>query len=61
MEQKCPVCEGRTTVEAGFYGDGSLPDRWNTGTARAPARQTCRRCNGCGTITVAPWWAKRRK
>lgn len=39
---KCPVCEGRQTVPAGFY------DGLATGTAPEP----CRTCNGKGAVAV---------
>lgn len=39
---KCPVCEGRTTVPAGFYSLG--PSTTNA------AAETCRACDGRGIV-----------
>lgn len=41
---KCPVCEGRGLVPAGFYYQNSLPTAVNT------CPETCRSCNGKGVI-----------
>jgi hypothetical protein len=38
---KCPVCEGKGKVRAGFYPDESLT---------AAGWVTCRTCNGCGIL-----------
>lgn len=37
---RCPVCEGRGTVPAGFY------------TAGATDAETCRTCGGSGMVVV---------
>jgi len=42
LQQRCPVCEGRGFVPAGFYGI-------QEGTG-SPA---CRRCDGLGTVSAA--------
>lgn len=49
MEQVCPVCQGRGTVDPGFY----LASPGQVITLANPAREDCRRCNGRGTITTA--------
>ena len=41
---KCPVCEGRGLVPAGFYYQNSLPTAVNT------CPETCRSCYGKGVI-----------
>jgi len=40
--QKCPVCEGRKTVPAGFYS--------GTEKEGSTERETCQTCFGTGTI-----------
>ena len=39
---KCPVCEGRGEVQAGFYG--------GFGALTSVSPETCRTCNGKGVI-----------
>jgi len=41
LYQKCPVCEGRGVLPAGFY-DGPT----------STSLETCRMCKGSGVITV---------
>jgi hypothetical protein len=40
IQQRCPVCEGRKTVEPGFY----------TGLAASLNREPCQQCGGTGMI-----------
>lgn len=66
---KCPVCEGKQTLQEGFYGDKDI----------SLALETCRSCSGLGYIALFeavpqpryvpvpypyptypgyPWWSK---
>jgi len=45
MYQKCPVCGGRGTVPGGFYST------YSHGLTTSLEPETCRRCNGLGTIS----------
>ena len=38
----CPVCQGRTTLPAGFYDDVAAPS--------SATRETCRTCHGQGVL-----------
>ena len=49
MEQVCPVCAGRGTVDPGFYQ--ASPGRAIT----LAAREDCRRCFGLGAIRLTPF------
>jgi len=44
--QLCPVCRGAGIVPQGFYV--TVPGCFHSGTSTAP--DTCRRCEGTGTI-----------
>ena len=48
MHQVCPVCQGRGTVQPGFYlaSPGMVVEMAST------AREQCRRCKGVGTIVI---------
>lgn len=50
--QKCPICEGRGIVIAGFYT--TLPDCYGYS---SNTTETCRTCLGSGKILEAPDWA----
>lgn len=42
LPHKCPVCDGRGTVSAGFYSPGGYA--WTT------SPEKCRACDGTGVI-----------
>ena len=42
IKQRCPICEGRRTVPAGFY----------TGFAASLNPEQCRQCGGTGMVTA---------
>ncbi len=53
MIQKCPICQGKGQVPAGFY----LDDYSGGSTSTAPV--TCRACHGSGVVgteDVAQTW-----
>lgn len=49
--QKCPICEGRGFVMAGFYTTLPGCQSYSTNTS-----EICRTCYGTGTILEAPDW-----
>ena len=47
--QRCPICEGRGHVPAGFYGMGVATDL---------NPETCQNCNGKGILLVSVFGVK---
>lgn len=42
-DEKCPICNGRGEVPAGFYSGAPSPDG---------RRETCRTCGGSGLVVA---------
>ena len=42
VPHRCPVCEGRKTVDPGFYTGGGFTEGTN--------RETCQTCQGAGIL-----------